>query len=170
MPIAAHRVAHEVLPQLASEAIDAVTMLPSRAALLERLGDRTATSDLYPAVLVLVGLLPRDTGWPMPGSVLDRVAGALSADLRSDDWLARSGATEFAVLIDGSAHDGETAANRLIATVARAAVPGLTASAGIAALSPDASPTEVHRQATLCLTTARSVGGGRVIGYRGSRR
>jgi GGDEF domain-containing protein len=169
MPIAARLVAHEV-PPFASEAIDAVTMLPSRAALLERLAARTPTSDLSPASLVLIGLLHCDTSWPMPGSRLDLVAGALSADLRSDDWLARSGPTEFAVLLNGSAHDAETAAKRLVATVTGTAVPGLTASAGIAALFPDTSPTEVHRRATLCLTTARSVGGGRVIRYRGSRR
>jgi GGDEF domain-containing protein len=89
--------------------------------------------------------------------------------MRGDDWLARSGPTEFAVLLGSAAHHAETAAQRLLRVVAEAGVPGLTACAGIAGLSPDASPTEVHRRATLCLTAARSVGGGRLIRYSGSR-
>lgn len=106
----------------------------------------------------------------MSGSHLDRVAGALSANLRNDDWIARSGPTEFAVLLNGSAHDAETAATRLIEVVAGAGVPSLTACAGIAGLSPDVSATEAHRRATLCLTTARSVGGGPVIRHSVTRR
>jgi GGDEF domain-containing protein len=122
-----------------------------------------------PTALLLIGLLHRDTRWSMHGSQLDRVAGALSADVRADDWLARSGPTEFAVLLGSDSADAETAATRLIQVVAQLGVPGLSACAGIAGLSPDASPTEVHRRATLCLTAARAVGSGRVIRYRGGR-
>jgi GGDEF domain-containing protein len=167
MPIAANPVAHEVLPPHTS---DATSLLPTRATLLDRLADRTPSSDQAPATLVLVGLLRRDNGWPMPGTQLDLVAAALSANMRGDDWLARSGPSEFAVLLSAAAHHAETAANRLLEIIAGAGVPGLTACAGIAGLSPDATPTEVHRRATLCLTAARSVGGGRVIRYSGSRR
>jgi hypothetical protein len=39
-----------------------------------------------------------------------------------------------------------------------------------AGLGSDASPSEVHRRAALCLTAARSIGGGRVIRYSGTRR
>jgi hypothetical protein len=46
----------------------------------------------------------------------------------------------------------------------------VTACTGIADLSVDASPSEVHRRATFCLTAARSVGVGRVNRYSGSRR
>ena len=169
MPIAANPVAYEVLPPHTPEASDAVTMLPSRATLLERLAERTPSSDESPAALLLVGLLRRDNGWPMPGSQLDQVAAALSADLRGTDWLARSGPTEFAVLLDGAAHDAETAAHRLVTTIADAGVDGVTACVGIAGLSTDASPGEVHRRATLCLTAARSIGAGRVIRYSGGR-
>jgi len=170
MPIAANPVAYEVLPQLTSQAADAVTLLPTRAVLLDRIAERTPASDVSPAALVLVGLLRRDTGWPMAGSALDRIAAALSANVRGDDWLARSGPTEFAVVLGSAAHHAETAANRLLAVVTEAGVEGVTACAGIAGLSPDASPTEVHRRATLCLTAARSVGAGRVIRYSGTRR
>jgi GGDEF domain-containing protein len=170
MPTSADSVAHEVPPLHTSDATDATALLPTRATLLDRLAQRTPSSDQAPATLVLVGLLRRDDGWPMPGSQLDRVAAALSANMRGDDWLARSGPTEFAVLLGSAAHHAETAAQRLLRVVAGAGVPGLTACAGIAGLSPDASPTEVHRRATLCLTAARSVGGGRLIRYSGSRR
>jgi GGDEF domain-containing protein len=153
----------------ASATTDAVTLLPTRVSLLDRLAERARTADEAPAALVLIGLLRRDSGWPMAGSQLDQVAAALSADLRGTDWLARSGQAEFAVLLDGAAHAAETAANRLVRTVADAGVEGVTACIGIAALSSDASPSEVHRRATLCLTAARSVGSGRVIRYSGSR-
>ena len=156
--------------QRADAARDAITLLPSRVALLDRLAERSRTATAAPATLLLIGLLRRDTAWPMPGSELDRVAAALSADLRGTDWLARSGPDEFAVLLDGAAHVAETAANRLVATIAGAGVEGLTACVGIAGLVPDASPSEVHRRATLCLTAARSVGAGRVIRFSGGRR
>ncbi|MBB3676987.1 GGDEF domain-containing protein [Modestobacter versicolor] len=170
MPTATTTVDHGDLPQLTSAVVtDAVTLLPTRATLLDHLAERSPSSDVAPAALVLVGLLHRDTGWPMPGSHLDRVAGALSADLRSDDWIARSGPTEFAVVLNGAAPDAETAANRLIRTVLGVEIPGLTACAGIAGLSPDTSASEVHRRATLCLATARSVGSGQVIRYSGTR-
>jgi len=149
---------------------DAITLLPSRVTLLGRLAERTRTVGEVPATLLLIGLLRRETAWPMPASQLGQVAAALSADLRGTDWLARSGPTEFAVLLDGAAHDAETATNRLVGTIASAGVEGVTACAGIAGLSWDASPSEVHRRATLCLTAARSVGAGRVIRYSGGRR
>ena len=170
MPTTSFSLAREVLAPSDLRHVDALTLLPTRATLLDRIAERAATTNAAPAALVLVGLLRRDTGWPMPGSELDRIAGALSADLRGTDWLARSGPTEFAVLLDGASHHAETAANRLVATVAAAGVEGVTACIGIAELSTDASPSEVHRRATLCLTAARSVGGGRVIRYSGSRR
>ncbi|MFQ1003221.1 diguanylate cyclase domain-containing protein [Modestobacter sp. SSW1-42] len=169
MPSASYATEWEVPAQPDLHHVDALTLLPTRAVLLDRITERAATADAAPAALLLIGLLRRDTGWPMPGSDLDRIAGALSADLRGTDWLARSGPTEFAVLLDGAAPDAETAANRLVSTVAGAGVAGVTACVGIAGLAADASPSEVHRRATLCLTAARSVGAGRVIRYSGSR-
>src|SRR3954447_13876900 len=112
MPIAASPVALEVRAPASTRTLDAVTLLPSRVALLERLAERTPSSDESHAALVLVGLLHRDTGWPMPGSQLDLAAAALSANLRSVDWLARSGPTEFAVLLNGSAPGPPTARPR----------------------------------------------------------
>ncbi|WP_369131515.1 GGDEF domain-containing protein, partial [Modestobacter roseus] len=167
MPIALNPVAPES-SQL--DAADAITLLPPRAALFDRISERAVSTDRAPATLVLIGLLRRDTGWPMPGSQLDQIAAMFSRSVRGDDWLARSGPTEFAFLLDGLSPDAEIAAHRLVDAVANEGVPGLTAAAGIAGLSPEAPAGEVHRRATLCLTAARSVGGGQVIRYSGTRR
>ena len=84
MPITSS-VVQEVLAPADLRHVDALTLLPTRATLLDRIAERTATADSAPAALVLIGLLRRDTGWPMPGSELVRFAGALSADLRGSD-------------------------------------------------------------------------------------
>jgi GGDEF domain-containing protein len=159
-----------IVPFRAVDSADAVTLLPTRVQLLDRITGRAPTSADVPAALVLVGLLRRDDGRPMHASDLDRVAALLSSSTRAEDWLARSGPTEFAVLLAGNAADAEIAADRLVSAVATAGVAGLTACAGIAGLSPDVTADEVHRRATLCLTAARSIGGGRVIRYSGNRR
>jgi GGDEF domain-containing protein len=170
MPIAATSVADGVVNTLTSEAVDAITLLPTRAALLDRLAELTPSAEHSPATLVLVGLVRRDTAWPMPGSQLDQVASALAACMREGDWLARSGPNEFAVLLRSSADQAETATHRLLVAVAGAGVPGLTARAGIAALAGDTAPTEVHRRASDCLTAARAVGGRQVLRSSDARR
>ena len=152
-----------------AEPVDAATLLPTRAELFERLDERMGNADRSPATLVLLGLRRRDDGWPTPASTLGAVSALVTRSLRGDDWLARSGPDEFAVVLDGSADSAETTALRLAAAVAATGVPGLSAAAGIAALAPDLTAGEVHRRADLCLTAARSVGAGRVIRYRGTR-
>jgi GGDEF domain-containing protein len=157
------------IPAADARAVDASTLLPTRADLLERLGERLTTVDQRPATLVIVGLLRRDDGWPIPGSVLGLLTSTLASAVRGDDWLARSGPTEFAVLLDSPAATAEAAAIRLVAAVSRLDVVGMSAAAGVAALAVDSTASEVHRRATLCLATARSIGGGQVITYSGSR-
>ncbi|WP_164701374.1 hypothetical protein, partial [Modestobacter sp. KNN46-3] len=66
MPIAATPVADEA-PSPPGLHAAAVSLLPTRATLLDRITEQTAASDVAPAALVLVGLLRRDTGWPLPG-------------------------------------------------------------------------------------------------------
>ncbi|MGY1840951.1 MULTISPECIES: hypothetical protein [unclassified Modestobacter] len=149
---------------------DAVSLLPTRAVLFDRITERATGTDRTPATLVLIGLLRRDNGWPMPGSQLDQVAAMFSRSVRGDDWLARSGPAEFAFLLNGLSPDAEIAAHRLVDSVAEEGIPGLTAAAGIAGLSPETSAGEVHRRATLCLTAARTMGAGKVIRYSGTRR
>jgi GGDEF domain-containing protein len=156
-------------PRTSPEVTDAATLLPTRAELIERLDERMPTADTSPATLVLLGLLRKDDGWPTPASTLGTVTALVAHSLRGDDWLARSGPAEFAVVLHGSADGAETAALRLAAAVGGTGVRGLSAAAGIAVLAPGLRADEVHRRANLCLTAARSVGAGRVIRYRGTR-
>jgi GGDEF domain-containing protein len=93
----------------------------------------------------------------------------VASGLRGDDWLARSGPTEFAVLGTGPVTGAQALAGRLVELVGAAAVRGTWANAGLAALAEDASASEVLRRATLCLSTARAMGAGRVITYGGTR-
>ena len=173
MALAAHPAVRTLLapsqPRIGDEATDAATLLPTRAELFVRLGERLDAADESPAVLLLLGLLRKDDSWPAPASTLGVVTALVARSLRGDDWLARSGASEFAVVLDGSADSAETAALRLTASVAATGIAGLSAAAGIAPLQPGTSASEVHRRATLCLTAARSVGAGQVIRYRGTR-
>ena len=173
MPLAASAVRTLLaLPQprtSGEDATDAATLLPTRAELFVRLGERMDGADESPAVLLLIGLVRRDDSWPTPASTLGTVTALVARSLRGEDWLARSGPSEFAVVLDGTADSAETAALRLTAAVAATGIEGLTAAAGIAPLQAGLSASEVHRRATLCLTAARTVGAGQVIRYRGAR-
>jgi GGDEF domain-containing protein len=173
MPRAAHSAARTLLalpqPRTGDEVTDAATLLPTRAELFVRLGERMDAASDSPAVLLLLGLLRSDDSWPAAASTLSAVTALVARSLRGDDWLARSGPSEFAVVLDGSADNAETAALRLTAAVAATGIEGLSAAAGIAPLQSGLSSSEVHRRATLCLTAARSVGAGQVIRYRGTR-
>ena len=101
--------------------------------------------------------------------MLGQLTRMFAGSIRGDDWLARSGPTEFAFVLNGPASTAGAAATRLVAAVSAEAIPGMSAAAGIAALIPDATAGELHRRATLCLAAARSIGGGQVITYSGSR-
>ena len=165
MPIAVNPAAHNA----STAEVDASTLLPTRAELIEHLDERAAVADEQTATLVLVGLLRRDDGWPTPASTLATITGFFARSIRGEDHLARSGPTEFALVFTGPVNAAEAAATRLVAAVSAAGVPGLSAAAGIAGLAPGVSGGEVHRRATLCLAAARSVGGGQVITYSGTR-
>ena len=83
------------------------TLLPSRAELFVRLDERMPTADRSPVALVLLGLLREDDGWPTPASTLGEVTALVARSLRGDDWLARSGPGEFAVVLNGTADSAE---------------------------------------------------------------
>lgn len=74
MPILDNSLAHEVRPPLTSGPTDTLTPLPTRATLLDRIAEHTASADHKPTALLLIGLLRRDNGWPMPGNHLDPAA------------------------------------------------------------------------------------------------
>ncbi|UOY03820.1 GGDEF domain-containing protein [Blastococcus sp. PRF04-17] len=145
---------------------DVTTLLPSRDALLERLGERLTVTVRTSATLVIIGLLRRDEGWPTAQSTLAAVTGLLARSLRGDDYLAKSGPGEFAVLMSGPADAAEPAATRLSAAISDLGIEGLTAAAGIAQLAPELSAEEVLRRGLVSLTAARRAGAGTVIRYR----
>ena len=144
-------------------------LLPGRVAVLTELADRLTDPARRPGALLVVGLLRRDDTWPVPASALDATTRLVSGSLRGDDWIGRSGPTEFAVLVEGSPADADTVAARLTAQVGGLGFPGLGAGAGIAVLEHGVAAAETLRRATLSLTTARSAGAGSVIRYRGVR-
>jgi GGDEF domain-containing protein len=144
-------------------------LLPPRAVVLDRLAALMPATDERPATLLVVGLRRRDDGWPIPAAALSEVTALVARELRADDWLGLSGSTEFAVLVGGPTVAAQAAARRLVDGLTAAAVHGMSASAGIAALAPGLAASEVLRRATLCLTTARTMGAAQVITYSGTR-
>jgi GGDEF domain-containing protein len=122
-----------------------------------------------PATLLVVGLRRRDDGRPIPPEALDQVVTLIARELRADDWLALAGPTEFAVLVPAPVQAAQAAAGRLLTGINDAGVRDMTAAAGVVALEPGLSAGEVMRRATLCLTTARTMGAGQVITYSGTR-
>lgn len=145
---------------------DVTVLLPTREALLERLAERAPTAVESPATLLIIGLLRRDDGWPTPAPTMARVTSLFARSVRGDDWLGSSGASEFALVIEGPVLAAETAGARLIDAVVALAVPGLSAAAGLAPLSSELPAGEIFRRATLSLTAARRVGPTTVIRYR----
>jgi GGDEF domain-containing protein len=110
-------------------------MLPSRAAVLDRLGELLPGSAARPVSLLIVGLRRRDDGWPIPPAALDEVTTRLAGRLRADDWLARCGPTEFVVLVDGPPTVAEGAATRLVDSIGTEQIRHMTAAAGVATLA-----------------------------------
>ena len=142
-------------------------MLPGRAAVLDHLAGQLPGEHDVPRALVLVGLIHRDD--ETRGAAEDTAVGVLSATVRRDDWLGRSGDGEFAAVLVGTTAEAETAAIRLVTGIGTAGDAALSAAAGVAVLSPGLSPAEALRRATLSLAVARSMGCGQVIRYTGRR-
>ena len=156
-----------VTPSSAAPVVDDVTtLLPPRTALLDQLAERLPTTGTQPVTLLILGLLRRDDGMPVAQATLAQVTSLLASSLRGDDWLGSSGPAEFAAVLSATETAAKTAAERLVRAVAALEIPHLSATAGIAALSPDLGAGEVFRRATLSLTSARRVGAGTVIRFR----
>jgi GGDEF domain-containing protein len=145
---------------------DVTTLLPPREAVLDRLAEHLDGEADRVRTLLVLGLLRRDDGRPTPQTTLAEVTTLLARSLRGDDWLGSSGPAEFVVLIDGPVTDAETAAARLCAAVSALGIPGLSASAGIVALTPGLHAGETLRRAMVTLTAARHRGVGTLITYR----
>lgn len=136
--------------------VDATTLLPGRAALLDVLALRRPTPPATPTTgLVLVGL-PAPAGLPLGAAQLVEAAAALSAALLPGEWLARHGADAFAVVTE----------EPMPATAARllAALPS-GASAGLCPVTADRAAPDVLRLAALGLVLARLGEPGAVVRY-----
>ncbi|WP_142027358.1 GGDEF domain-containing protein [Blastococcus colisei] len=166
MTIAPNTPALAAAPAAEAVVADVTTLLPSRAAVLDRIAEHLATPAAAPAALMVIGLLRRDDGWPTAQSTLSAVTMLLAGSLRGDDWLGKSGPGEFVVLLAGPATAAGTAATRLVGTIPALGIPDLTAAAGIAALTGDADAAEVLRRGLVSLTAARRAGAGTVIQHR----
>ena len=152
---------------LATPAIDGMAMLPVREAVLARLAGQLPSTEGASATLLIVGLLRRDDGRPVPAATVAAVTTLLAGSLRGEDWLGSSGPAEFVIVMSGSAVGAHTAAHRLVTAVGDLGVPGLSAAAGIALLGPRIPAPEALRRATLSLTAARREGPGGVVQLRG---
>ncbi len=145
---------------------DVPPLLPAREAGLARLAEQLPATSGTAATLVVVGLMRRDDGRPVARSTVAEVTALLARSLRGEDWLGGSGPAEFVVVMSGSATGAEIAASRLVAAVEGLGVPGLSAAAGVAPLTPDLTAAEALRRATVSLTAARRVGCGAVVQHR----
>ena len=140
--------------------VDAATGLPSRLALVQELGHRLGDGREWTS-LAVVGV--SGTTAPLPPALIGRLAGAV----RTEDWLAVTGAGEFAVLVRGTVADAETVAARLLDRL-RPLLAGdgrLTLAAGVAELGGVTEAGEALRRAELAMATSRSTGGGQVWRY-----
>jgi GGDEF domain-containing protein len=165
-----------LVPDLASS-VDAVlagepfaedSLLPGPAAVLDRLTGSLAGVETRPATLAVIGLLRRDDGWPTSPAVLATVTALLAGGLRADDWLAREGAAEFALIVDGDVDAAEIAVRRMVGAVG-GVITGIAAAAGVVGLERGLDAVEIRRRALLCLAAARTQGSGVIIRYRGTR-
>ena len=157
------------LVEAAGTTTSATGLLPPRAAVLDRLAELIPAAGERPATLLIAGLRRRDDGWPIPDAAMSEVTALVARELRADDWLGLAGPAEFAVVVGGPTVAAQAAARRLVDGLTAAAVHGMSAAAGIAGLVPGLAAGEVLRRATLCLTTARTMGARQVITYSGTR-
>jgi hypothetical protein len=148
---------------------DVKSLLPGPNSVSAHVAERLSAVPDVPAALIVLGLLRRDDTWPTAADTLAAATSVVARSLRGDDWLGRSGPSEFAVLLGGTAADAEVAATRLATTITSLDIPGLGACAGVTALEEGTTAAETMRRANLSLQTARSLGAGRVIRYRGTR-
>jgi PAS domain S-box-containing protein/diguanylate cyclase (GGDEF)-like protein len=144
---------------------DPATGLPNRSALTARLCAALRGPSVHATALVVLGVDGLSEG--DDAGVLRELTTRFSRVLRGDDWLARAGVSEFAVVVDGTVADAEVVAGRLVAAVEPVATADgttvrLTAAAGVTPLSADVDAGEALRWGDLALRSARAAGQGRV--------
>ncbi len=157
---------------LSAEArIDHLTGLGNRRAFSERLSDEVERARRYghPLGLVLMDIdefkAINDTfGHPLGDDVLAEVARRLSSLGRAGELVARIGGDEIAWLLPETDVEGAaSAAERALEAITSASFSGvgsLSASAGVADLSPGGGPAELVRRADAALLRAKVEGPG----------
>jgi diguanylate cyclase (GGDEF)-like protein len=166
------------LAELRHDALhDALTGLPNRALFLDRLelSVRRARRQAEPfccAVLFLdldrFKLVNDSLGHLVGDRLLMAVAKRLEGALRPGDTVARHGGDEFTLLLDdiGDVHGASVVAERLQESLSAPFEVGsralhVSASIGIALVTPDRAPEEVVRDADVAMYRAKAQGGGR---------
>ena len=154
---------------------DRLTGLANRALFLDRLEQAIARQQSEPLTLTVLCLdldgfkaVNDQLGHPAGDELLIRVAGRLSASVRSTDTVARLGGDEFAILIEGPVEDTVAAADRIFDAFAEPIVvdgvslpmrPSLGLTLATADM-PQTSVTSLIRQADLAMYAAKRDGGG----------
>ncbi|SDN86158.1 hypothetical protein SAMN05660199_00871 [Klenkia soli] len=136
-----------LLERPATVELDAITLLPGRAALLDVLAlRRPAAGRPADTGVVVVGLLSA-TVVPLGAALLLDVTAALSGALVEGEWLARYGPAAFAVVTDEPL---PAAAGRLLAAL------DLPAAVGQCPLTHDLDAVAVLQRAAADLVATRS--------------
>ena len=166
--VTAFKEAEQKLARLAR--FDALTGLPNRSYLTERLGEALQRSDRNGRVVALLRIeidrfdeLSDRLGHQASDTLLKELAGRLSRSCRSTDMVARLGSGEFVVLMEGLAQADESriVADKVIETIREpflleGALHELGATVGIALHQGDASGADaLLRQAGSALRCAR---------------
>lgn len=158
---------------------DALTTLPNRLALTEKLAELYEDgSEITSAALILVNIdrfrdINADYGVEGGNRALRRLAALFRKTIKKSDFVARTGGNEFAFLFaDASTKAAESIAERLRRSVgdlhfasSRKDDDRLTVSIGFADFAGTVSAAEFHAQAELALLAARCNGRNRAVGY-----
>jgi len=169
----ARRLVTQKTDQLQHQAFhDALTGLPNRALILDRVEQALARSRRHHTTMAVMFLdldgfknINDTFGHPAGDQLLTAVAARLTGLLRDSDTVGRLGGDEFVIVVDGDSSDPEVIAERIRAVLAPPfALPGPTpravharASIGIA-VGLRASADELLRDADVALYEAKGAG------------
>ncbi len=160
----------DVMQRLADDALtDPLTALPNRRAWDAQLA-LAVRSRREPVHVVMLDIdhfkTFNDThGHPAGDLLLQEAASAWSAEIRAEDFLARLGGEEFALLITGDERDAVSA---LVERLRSRMPAAQTCSAGVAVRIPGDSPAELLSRADTALYAAKSAGRNRTM-FAGDR-